>query len=55
MSRTARRRKTVTLSITIGTAEMEMLHEIMKECKFISLSEAVRAIIRHYHEAKKCG
>ena len=45
-------KKTVTLSVTVGTAEMEMLKEIVEACGFLSTSEAVRAAIRHYYETK---
>jgi Arc/MetJ-type ribon-helix-helix transcriptional regulator len=53
---TRRGKKTVTLSVTVGTAEMEMLKEIVEKCRFISISEAVRDMIRRYHEAmsQKC-
>jgi Arc/MetJ-type ribon-helix-helix transcriptional regulator len=51
-----RNKKTVTLSVTIGEREMEMLREIMEQRRFLSLSEAVRVAIRHYYEtvAQKC-
>jgi len=45
-------KRTVTVSVTIGTAEMEMLKEIVEACGFLTTSEAVRAMIRHYHETK---
>jgi AraC-like DNA-binding protein len=50
-------RKTATLCVTLGAREAEMLKEIAERCGFVSTSEAVRAIIRHYHEtaAQKCG
>ncbi|MFZ8838939.1 MAG: hypothetical protein ACO2PM_08420 [Pyrobaculum sp.] len=35
----------------MGTREMEMLREIVEWCRFVSISEAVRVIIRHYYEA----
>ena len=49
-------KKTATLSVTVGMREMEMLREIMERCRFVSTSEAVRAIIRHYYEtaAQRC-
>ncbi len=52
-----RGRKTVTLCVTIGTREAEMLSEVMNRCRFVSVSEAVRAIIRHYYEtaAQRCA
>jgi metal-responsive CopG/Arc/MetJ family transcriptional regulator len=52
-----RHRKTATLSVTIGIREMEMLKEVVERCGFISLSEAVRDMIRRYYEAasQKCG
>jgi Arc/MetJ-type ribon-helix-helix transcriptional regulator len=45
-------KRTVTISVTIGDAEAEMLREIVEACGFLTTSEAVRAMIRHYHEAK---
>ena len=51
MSGAKRDKRTVTLSVTVGTREMEMLREIMEWCRFVSISEAVRVIIRHYYEA----
>jgi metal-responsive CopG/Arc/MetJ family transcriptional regulator len=45
-------KKTATISVTVGTAEMEMLKEIVKACGFLTTSEAVRAVIRHYYETK---
>jgi hypothetical protein len=51
MSSAKRDKRTVTLSVTVGTREMEMLREIMEWCRFVSISEAVRVIIRHYYEA----
>ncbi len=51
-----RGKKTVTLSVTVGTREMEMLREIVERCCFVSISEAVRVVIRHYYEtvAQRC-
>jgi Arc/MetJ-type ribon-helix-helix transcriptional regulator len=51
MSSAKRDKRTVTLSVTVGTREMEMLREIVEWCRFVSISEAVRVIIRHYYEA----
>jgi hypothetical protein len=51
MSSEKRNKRTVTLSVTVGTREMEMLQEIMEQCRFVSISEAVRVIIRYYYEA----
>jgi Arc/MetJ-type ribon-helix-helix transcriptional regulator len=52
----SRQKKTVTLSVTIGEREMEMLREIMERRRFLSLSEAIRVVIRHYYETalQKC-
>jgi metal-responsive CopG/Arc/MetJ family transcriptional regulator len=52
----SKQKKTVTLSVTVGEREMEMLQKIMKQQGFLSLSEAVRAVIRHYYETvvQKC-
>jgi Arc/MetJ-type ribon-helix-helix transcriptional regulator len=50
-----RTRKTVTLSVTIGTKEAEMLKEIVERYRYISTSEAIRDMIRHFYESKKCG
>jgi Arc/MetJ-type ribon-helix-helix transcriptional regulator len=52
----SKQKKTITLSVTIGEREMEMLQEIMERQRFLSLSEAIRAVIRHYYEAvvQKC-
>jgi hypothetical protein len=52
-----RGRKTVTLCVTVGVKEMEMLREVAERCGFLSLSEAARAAIRHYHRtaAQICG
>jgi Arc/MetJ-type ribon-helix-helix transcriptional regulator len=48
-------KKTVTLSVTVGAREAEMLREIVEKCRYVSTSEAVRDMIRHFYEAKKCG
>ena len=48
----ARGKRTVTISVTLGDAEAEMLKEIVRACGFLTTSEAVRAVIRHYYEAK---
>jgi Arc/MetJ-type ribon-helix-helix transcriptional regulator len=52
----SKQKKTATLSVTIGEREMEMLREIMERQRFLSLSEAVRVVIRHYYETvvQKC-
>jgi Arc/MetJ-type ribon-helix-helix transcriptional regulator len=49
-------KKTKTLCVTVGTREVEMLLEIVETCGFVSISEAVRAMIRRCYEAdvQKC-
>ncbi len=51
MTPTKRGKKT-TVSVILGDAEAEMLKEVVEACGFLTTSEAVRAVIRHYHEAK---
>ncbi len=57
MSSARRGKKTVTLSVTVGMREMEMLREIVEKCCFVSISEAIRVVIRHYYEtaAQRCA
>ena len=45
-------KKTVIVSATVGAAEMKMLKEIVEACGFLTMSEAVRAVIRYYYETK---
>jgi len=45
-----RGKRTVTISVTLGDAEAEMLKEIVRACGFLTTSEAVRAVVRHYYE-----
>ncbi len=55
MSAAKRGRRTTTFCVTVGEREMEMLLEIVEKQRFVSLSEAVRVMIRHYYEAtQKC-
>jgi hypothetical protein len=45
-----RGKKTKNLCVTVGEREMEMLREIAERHGFVSLSEAVRAVIRRHYE-----